>query len=408
MAPKSTKRRSPGEGSVWAYQTTAGERWAIGHPSFGTRRNASGWGKTKQAAQRALRERLTDTSRGKLTDPSRQPLGAYLDEWLAGNPDIGESTRSSYEKNIRLHVKPYIGGEPLASLTTARITALYRQLERSGRRDGRGELAGLPLSARTVRYVATILRAALQAAVDARPRLLEHNPADPKQAKPPSAKAAKAPEMHPWNAAQLGAFLDWSRGNSQNHAPWHVLAYTGMRRGELLALRWRDIDLDAATVSVRRSVGVIKHKGQPREIRVGGTKTAKPRTVDIDPATVAVLRAWKRERGLMALQLAQDQALAFGNHEGRFRDPETFSKVFKAGQRRCARELGDAAPPEIRLHDLRHTHATILLTAREPVHIVSQRLGHASPVVTMTVYAHVLPGSQREAADRFAALVGGA
>jgi len=84
-----------------------------------------------------------------------------------------------------------------------------------------------------------------------------------------------------------------------------VLAYTGIRRGELLALRWQDIDLDAATVSVRRSVGVIKHKGAAREIREGDTKTARPRTIDIDPATVAVLRAWKRERGLMALQLAQ-------------------------------------------------------------------------------------------------------
>jgi integrase len=405
MAPKSTKRRSPGEGSVWPYQTRAGERWAIGHPSFGTRRNASGWGKTKQLAQRALRERLTDTSRGELVDPSQQPLGDYLDEWAAGLR-LAPSTVSSYRKNIRLHVTPYVGRIRLSALTSARLTALYRELETSGRRDQKGERTGGPLTARTVRYVHTIIHAALDAAVAAEPPLLARNPAA--KAVPPTAKEAKAPEMHPWDASQLGAFLAWSRDHSENHAPWHVLAYTGMRRGELLALRWQDIDLDAATISVRRSAGVVKHHGQAREIREGDTKTAKPRVVDIDLATVAVLRAWKRERGLLALQLAQDRALAFGNIEGRFRDPETFSKVFKTTQRRCGRELGDAAPPEIRLHDLRHTHATILLTAREPVHIVSQRLGHASPVVTMTVYAHVLPGSQREAADRFAALVGGA
>jgi integrase len=236
-----------------------------------------------------------------------------------------------------------------------------------------------------------------------RDNLLLRNPAA--AATPPTAKEAKAPEMHPWSAAQLRAFLDWSRDNSENHAAWHVLAYTGMRRGELLALRWQDIDLDAATISVRRSVGVVKHHGQPRQIVEGTTKTAKPRTVDIDEDTVAVLRAHRKARGAMAFQLAQDGALAFGNIEGKFRDPETFSKTFKAAQRLCARDSGGPALPEIRLHDLRHSHATILLTARVPVHIVSERLGHASPVVTMTVYAHVLPGSQREAAATFAGRV---
>ena len=123
---------------------------------------------------------------------------------------------------------------------------------------------------------------------------------------------------------------------------------------------------------------------------------------------MAVLRAHKRERGALALQLARDDALVFGDIEGDHRNPEHVSRQFARDVARCCGELGSDALPEIRLHDLRHTHATILLTAREPVHVVSQRLGHASAVVTMTVYAHVLPGSQRDAADRFAALVGGA
>jgi integrase len=108
------------------------------------------------------------------------------------------------------------------------------------------------------------------------------------------------------------------------------------------------------------------------------------------------------------LVLVQPDALVFGNREGAFRHPETFSKLFVKAVARCRRDLGDDAVPAIRLHDLRHTHATLLLSAREPVKVVSERLGHASAIVTMTVYAHVLPGSQRQAAEGFAALVAGA
>jgi len=193
--------------------------------------------------------------------------------------------------------------------------------------------------------------------------------------------------MHPWTANQLRAFLDWARSSSALYAPWYVLAYTGMRRGELLALRWHHIDLDAGTISVRRSVGVIKHKGQPEQIKEGDTKTCKPRVIDIEPATVAVLRAWKAERGSMALQLVRRDALVFGNYEGVFRHPETFSKTFKNTLKRCARDFGDAVPV-IRLHDLRHTHATILLRDRENVKVVSERLGHTSVTTTLRIYAN--------------------
>jgi len=400
MAPKSTKRRSPGEGSVWAYQTKAGERWAIGHPSFGTRRNASGWGKTKRTAQQALRDMLTDASRGELVDPSRQPLGAYLEEWAAGLR-LAPSTIASYRKNIRLHIAPALGTVPLAALTTERIDRLYRDLERGGRADHR---QGESLSPRTVRYVHTILSAALGAAV--KTRRLARNPAG--DASPPTARQAKAPEMHPWTASQLAAFLGWAREHAPAGFPlWHVLAFTGMRRGEALALRWRDVDLDAATVRIRRSAGMIRNAGEGAGVVEGDTKSGKPRLVDLDAPTVAVLRAHKRERGALALQLARDDALVFGDIEGQHRNPEHVSRQFARDIARARDVLGGQALPVIRLHDLRHTHATILLTAGVPVHVVSQRLGHASAVVTMTVYAHVLPGSQRDAADRFAALVEG-
>lgn len=247
----------------------------------------------------------------------------------------------------------------------------------------------------------TILSAALSAAVDA--GQLAANPAA--KAHPPTARQAAAPEMKVWTTGQLAAFLNGSADHSQFHAAWHLLAHTGMRRGELLALRWRDIDLDAGTVSVLRSAGLVRVKGQGGVITEGQTKTGRPRVVDLDDATVSLLKAHRRDRGRLVLAYVRDDAVVFGDHEGRVRHPERFSRVFAETLARCRRGLGDDALPAIRLHDLRHTHATHLLAGGEQVKVVSERLGHASPTVTMTVYAHVLPGSQRQAAARFAAAV---
>jgi integrase len=150
---------------------------------------------------------------------------------------------------------------------------------------------------------------------------------------------------------------------------------------------------------------MVRYAGEGAEMVEDDTKSSKPRVVDIYADTVAVLRAWKAERGSMALALAKPDALVFGTIEGEHRNGEHVSRQFTRDVERCQKALGTEVVPMIRLHDTRHTHATLLLLAREPVHVVSARLGHASPVVTMTVYAHVLPGNQREAANTFARLV---
>jgi Phage integrase, N-terminal SAM-like domain len=288
-ARKGARRRTPGTGSVWEYRTKAGEvRYAIGYTAEqpdGSKRSVTRrtgphgekW-TTRKAALEALEDLRSAMRKGDHVDPSKQLLGVYLEQWLDGLRK-GESTVASYRKNIRLHVTPYIGGVPLASVTPARLSTLYRQLERGGRADHR---EGEGLSARTVRYIHTILSAAFsQALTDG---LLARNPA--KTASPPTAAQAKAPEMHPWSTAQLAAFLRWSEGSSQHHALWYVLAFTGMRRGEALALRWRDVDLDAGTVSVRRSAGVIRNKGEgarspkatPRPARAAWSTSTTPRS----------------------------------------------------------------------------------------------------------------------------------
>jgi len=352
---------------------------------------------SKKSAQDAMREALTASRKGGYAEPSKMLTGDYLAAWLDGLR-LAPSTVASYRKNVRVHIEPRIGAVPLAHLTAVRLDGLYRDLERSGRADHR---SGEALSARTVRYVHTILSGALRSAVEA--GLVQHNPAS--RAHPPSAKQAQAPEMHAWNAAQIRAYLSWAREQSDPlYAAWYTSLHTGMRRGELLALRWRDVDLNAGTVTVRRSAGTIRVQGQRTRIEEGPTKTGSPRVIDVDPGTIEVLKSWKRERGLLALALARDDALIFGDLEGRHRNPERFSRSWNKTVGRAIAAGIDITV--IRLHDLRHSHASLLLSDGEPVKTVSERLGHASVGITLATYAHVMPGDQKRAATRFAALVG--
>jgi integrase len=401
VSAKPRKRRSPGEGGCWPYLTKAGERFRVKgmvRLPDGTLREVNKRGfTTKTAGLEWLADAQSAGRKGEYIEPSKQTLGAYGAEVIDGLR-VGPQTKASYRKNWRLHVAAYpLASVPLAQLTGLRLTTHYRLLEKSGRKDHK---AGEALSARTVRYLHTIIHGVLGQAV--KDGLLLRNPAD--AATPPTAREAKAPEMHPWNAAQLAAFLGWAEVNSQSYALWHLLAMTGMRRGEALALRWRDVNLEADTVSVRRSAGMVRNAGEGADVIEGDTKSGKPRVVDLDDGAGSGLRAHRKARGSMALQLITAGSLVFGDLEGGHRNPEHTSRQFVRDVERCRKALGDDAVPMIRLHDLRHTHATLLL-AREPVHVVSQRLGHASPMVTLTIYAHVMPGSQRETANTFARLI---
>jgi integrase len=292
---------------------------------------------------------------------------------------------------------------------------VYRELEASGRQDHK---SGTGLAARTVRYVHTILKAALRDAVDQ--GLLATNPAD--KAKPPSARSAKAPDIHPWTGPQLRAFLEWAegkttadqgpRGRGRRPAPapfeaYRLLAYSGMRRGELLALRWRDLDLEYSRLSIRRAVGVVKVKGEGERLVEGPTKSTRSRVIDLDPQTIDILRQWRLDRAGLSLKLVRDDALIFATIEGDYLHPERFSRTFVETQAQARKVLGADALPVIHLHDLRHTHASLLLASGEQVKVVSERLGHASVMITHEIYEHVMPGRQAEAAARFAAIIGG-
>lgn len=404
------RRRQAGEGGIIEYKTRAGVRYAVKYripqedgpdQQVLLRRTRAREPMTthKQAADE-LRGILSELARGTHVAPQKTTLGDWLDQWL-DSLRLAPSTMASYRKNVRLHIRPKLGAVPLAKLTGTRISAHYRDLERTGRQDHE---SGTGLSARTVRYVHTILKAALKEAV--LQGLIATNPAD--RAVPPAAREAKAPEIHPWTASQLSNFLAWAdRHVCADAVAYRVLAFTGCRRGEALALRWRDLDMDGGRLSVRRSAGVVKTKGKGEQVIEGPTKTGRQRTVDLDPQTITALRSWRVARAGLDLRLARDDALIFGDIEGGYVNPDRFSRRFVRSLTLASKELGTDAVPMIRVHDLRHTHATILLGAGVPVKVVSERLGHATVTITLEIYAHVMPGMQSEAAARFAALVGG-
>lgn len=336
--------------------------------------------RSKREAERARVELLSRVHHGTYVEPSKVSIGTFLvDEWLpAKRSTVKETTLASYEMHVTKHIVPRIGGVPLLNVGPTHLNAFYAGLLAGGRRDGSGGL-----SPTTVRRIHATLHKALADAV--RWGRLARNPAD--QADPPRASTA---EMSIWSPEQLRSFLDSVRSDRLFGA-WLMAATTGMRRGELLGLRWSDLDLEAGTLSVRQIRTVARYK-----VLTLTPKTDKgTRTIALDPQTVAALRAHRvaqmEERLLVGPSYSNSADLVFTREDGHPIHPERLSSWFM----KLCRISG---LPIIRLHDVRHSYVTALLAAGVPLKVVSQRIGHASPMVTMTIYQHVLPGDDRAAA----------
>jgi integrase len=346
---------------------------------------------TKKAAEAALAEVVTEQNRGTFVRPTRRTIGVYLlDDWLPARRKLGSlkpSTLDSYDQLIRAYVVPNIGAMTLASLDGATLTALYGELLTTGRR-GRSGAAGTPLAAKTVRNLHGVLHRALKDAV--KWRLIASNPAD--AAEQPG---KRTPEQQAWTAADLGRFVEASRADRCG-ALWHLLATTGMRRGELLGLRWQDVDLEARSVTVRQTMTMVA--GRPA---VGTPKSeAGVRQIKLDPDTVAALRAWRKQQNadrlLMGSGWAETGGLLATEADGTSIHPQVLSRRFRS-------IVAAAGLPAIRFHDVRHSYATAALAAGVPVKTLSKRLGHADIKVTLSIYAHVMPGDDEAAADLVAA-----
>lgn len=211
--------------------------------------------------------------------------------------------------------------------------------------------------------------------------------------KPPTVSKTK---MRVWGADQLRAFLAQVRAD-RLYAAWYVACTTGMRRAEVLGLRWADVDLDAERLTVAQTATLVAGK-----IVFGPPKTeGSGRTMSVDPATIAVLRAHRKRQAEERLTWGSDYGgrdLLFAMENGDPINPETFSDMF-------GRHARVAGLPPIRVHDVRHSYATAALEAGIPAKVVSERLGHSGIAITLDRYSHVRPKLDEEAAETVANLI---
>ncbi len=408
---------------VTRYQSTAGEtRWRVTYdlppgPDGERRRTTKRGFATVKDANRFRRDALARHDQGLGRDPAqgRQRLADYLRAWLEGM-SIKPTSRADYRQSIECYIAPRIGGIRLDQLTPEHLDRLYRGLETNGKRRGACRTDGRSclvercapdlhegLSAKSVRNVHGCLHVALEAAV-AR-GYLPRNVAD--LANPPKARRARSRNArdHCWTRDQLVAFLDHTRDNGDRmHPLWFLIATTGLRRAEALALRWSDLELDRARLTIRQTVtianGVVVWQ---RDAKSDDSE----RTIALDTRTIAVLHDHRtrqdherRAAGPAWSANEQDHDLVFTRADGRAIPPDRASQMFTD-------RVNTAGLHRIGVHGLRHTWATLALRAGVPIKVVSERIGHADPAVTMQVYAHALEGDDATAAETTATAIFG-
>jgi integrase len=337
----------------------------------------------KRVAEKKLAELLHQLDTGDYIKPDKVTLGSFLARWLQDYawPNLSAETAQAYEIMARSHLIPALGNIQLQQLTPARLQAYYTEKLTSGRRDGNGGL-----SPRTVRHHHRLLHVALGSAVKL--QLVQRNVADSVDA-----PKFRPKEMQTFDEEGMLSFLESVR-DTEYHSVFYTALFTGMRRSELLALRWSDVDLDFGVISINRSLHHLADKSfvfQP-------PKTVKSRRqVPLSPSTSIVLRKHRddqRSERLLMGHPATENDLVFCHVDRSPLLPHSVSQAW----RRLAKQAGF---PDIRLHDARHTHATLMLEQGVNWKIISERLGPGSVAMTLDLYAHASPGLQQAAAQGF-------
>src|SRR5215207_1725443 len=324
------------------------------------------YGKTRQEVAQKLTKAISERDGGLVFDDENMTLGEHLDSWLNGSVrgSVRQSTFDRYEIAVRVHIKPALGRLKLKILTPAHLAGFYQDRLSAG------------FAPASVNKLHVTLHKALDQAV--RWRMIPRNVAAVVKAPRPNPK-----EMRTLSAEETRKLLEAARGD-RFEALYVLAVTTGMRQGELLALKWQDVDLENATVSVRRT---LTKNGTRLLFGVPKTKKSR-RTIRLTEAAVRVLRE-HLDRQLARIErlgdLYKDQGLVFASEVGTPMNPTNLRR------RSLASLLKRAKLPRIRFHDLRHTCATLLLSRNVHPKYVQELLGHANIAITLDTYSHVIP-----------------
>ena len=372
------RERSPGAFEI---------RYALGtDPATGKRKIATATVRgSRKDAERELRRLLRAIDTGEHVSPNRLTVERWLSTWLgAVGDEVAPNTSERYGEIVRNFLIPALGNLPLAKLNPGHIQEAYNRWATGGRRDGKPG----GLSPRTRGHIHRVLSAALGRAVEQ--QFLPRNPADVFKKRLPKVERR---EMATLTLEQSAALLDAIR-HSRVYWPVLISLSTGMRRGEILALRWRNVDLD------RCSLRVVESLEQTQAgIRFKAPKSEKTRAITIPTFAVEELRQLKRQQAesLLALGVRQSgETLLCGRQDGDPLLPQSLTCEFT----RLLFRLKLKDLPRVRFHDLRHSHATQLLSAGVHPKVAQERLGHSSIAMTIDLYSHVTATMQEDAANR--------
>lgn len=374
------------KGSIRQRGDTHTAYWFTIDPGNGKRKqHTKGGFRTKRAAEEHLNDVLGKVQTGAWAPDKKMTVGELLSEWQAAKKSQGlrASTLAQYRNVADKWLVPHVGGIQLAKLSPAQAQQVVEDLRTRGGRNSS------PLSDRSVQLSVVVLKAATAWAFET--GVVGRDPLA--GFRRPRAQAGKG-AGEAWTADEARAFLV-SVADDRLVAAWTLLLARGLRRGELAGLRWDAVDLDNRTLRITRTRVLVDGKPVDSEPKTDAGR----RTIPLDPSLVACLRSHKTRQGQerwAAAEAWSDAGHVFTDQLGSPLHPDHFSNRFEtlcdgAGLRR------------IRLHDLRHSAASLMLAGGENVKVVAELLGHASPTITQNIYQHVLPGMSEAAGERLSA-----